>query len=490
MSFANPYNFVCINDTFLFRWENIPGIDDEKLMTFLMQNFNVGWMNAEKIDISNDGETIKVTCGTNFLSLTLNNERTNVNIEIDDGRTDKFIVKIENYELNIYYDTKRNNLRQKSWSSYDTLGEYTGEIVCHMRFLSDFITVDTSSTKNNNYNKKPLKINGNLGIQGSSLKGLIRSTAEAISNSCISMISKPYKYKFMHGMPVGTSTSGVTYKKIYNRGKYYLVFDQKKYVAEKKYIDSCNNKNGLCICCTLFGTTVDENESFMFKGKLRFSDAIYLGFCNEDNEIVEKKNKIKSIKLKTHSLSNPKNHHENFYLNGTEIKGRKFYYHHQNDYLYKSRNGDSAELVEKDSVLKFTISFENLTKEEYGLLMTTLELESGLGHKIGMGKPLGLGSCIIKITEIKEFSKKRYHSIDSSCEIYNESNKNIIERKNLIKKYWITEIPSDLQCILTLDNGFNVEYPKKNGKEFKNGLHEPCKDFSGNDIKSINNPQV
>ena len=288
MNFANPYNFVYIDDTFLFSWENIPGIDDKKLKKFLMQNFNIEWINTEKINISNDGTTIKVTDGTNFLSLMLNNEKTNVNLEIDDVRTDKFIVKTENSKLNIYDNTKVNNRRQKRWLSHDTLGKYTGEIVCHMRFLSDFITVDTSSTGNNNY-KKPLMIKEDVGIQGSSLKGLIRSTAEAISNSCISMISNEYKYRFMHGMPVGTSTFGVTYKKIYDRGKYYLVFDQTKFVAEKKCIDFCNNKNGLCICCTLFGTTVDEKESFTFKGKLRFSDAIYLGFCNKDHIIVEKK---------------------------------------------------------------------------------------------------------------------------------------------------------------------------------------------------------
>ena len=77
-----------------------------------------------------------------------------------------------------------------------------------------------------------------------------------------------------------------------------------------------------------------------------------------------------------------------------------------------------------------------------------------IGHKIGMGKPLGLGSCIIEVKEIKEFTKNRYHSIDSSCEIYNKTEMNIIGRKNIIKDYWKTGIPPELKCILTLDNGF------------------------------------
>ena len=101
-----------------------------------------------------------------------------------------------------------------------------------------------------------------------------------------------------------------------------------------------------------------------------------------------------------------------------------------------------------------------------------------------MGKPLGLGSCIIEVTEIKEFTKNRYHSIDSSCEMYNKTKNNIIERKNTIKGYCKTVIPPDLQCILTLDNGFNVEYPARFRNEFKGNLHGTCEDFSKNPIKS------
>lgn len=67
-----------------------------------MQNFNIEWVKAAKINKNDDNKTIKITNDTNFLSLTLNNEKNKVNIEIDDGRTDKFIVKTENGELNIY----------------------------------------------------------------------------------------------------------------------------------------------------------------------------------------------------------------------------------------------------------------------------------------------------------------------------------------------------------------------------------------------------
>ena len=91
-------------DKYLFSWEKVPGIDSVRLIEFLMQNFNIEWIKTAKINKNDDGKTIRITNDTNFISLTLNNEKNNVNIEIDDGRTDKFIVKTENGELNIYKD--------------------------------------------------------------------------------------------------------------------------------------------------------------------------------------------------------------------------------------------------------------------------------------------------------------------------------------------------------------------------------------------------
>ena len=91
-------------DKYLFNWEKVSGNDSEGLIEFLMQNFNIEWIKTAKINKNEDVRTIRMTNDTNFLSLTLNNEKNNVNIEIDDGRTDKFIVKTENGELNIYYN--------------------------------------------------------------------------------------------------------------------------------------------------------------------------------------------------------------------------------------------------------------------------------------------------------------------------------------------------------------------------------------------------
>jgi CRISPR-associated protein (TIGR03986 family) len=44
------------------------------------------------------------------------------------------------------------------------------------------------------------------------------------------------------------------------------------------------------------------------------------------------------------------------------------------------------------------IRFENLSKEELGALLFVLDLPEGCAHKLGMGKPLGLGSVRITPT--------------------------------------------------------------------------------------------
>lgn len=86
----------------LFSWGKILGNDDkEKLSKFLMQNFSIEWVTSEKINKIND-TTITATGESNSLSLTLNADNTNVNLEINNVIKYAFIVKTENGKLNIY----------------------------------------------------------------------------------------------------------------------------------------------------------------------------------------------------------------------------------------------------------------------------------------------------------------------------------------------------------------------------------------------------
>ncbi len=85
---------------YLFRWNEIPG-KDKDLLDFLKQIFAVDWIKTAKPE-KIDERTIKISSEKNFILLKLNNEKTNVDIKIDDGRCIKTIAKMENDKLNIY----------------------------------------------------------------------------------------------------------------------------------------------------------------------------------------------------------------------------------------------------------------------------------------------------------------------------------------------------------------------------------------------------
>ncbi len=67
--------------------------------------------------------------------------------------------------------------------------------------------------------------------------------------------------------------------------------------------------------------------------------------------------------------------------------------------------------IKRNLKFKSRIRFENLTKEELGALLFALDLPENHYHKIGMGKPLGLGSIEIKPSLFIVDRKERYTSL-------------------------------------------------------------------------------
>jgi hypothetical protein len=85
----------------VFSWDEIPGKDEEVLRKFLTQKFRIDWVKTAKIE-KFYGKIIRVYSEKNSISLKLNDEKTEVILEIDDGRTNKFEAKMENEGLKIY----------------------------------------------------------------------------------------------------------------------------------------------------------------------------------------------------------------------------------------------------------------------------------------------------------------------------------------------------------------------------------------------------
>lgn len=113
-----------VENMYIFNWENVPGKDNGRLVEYLEQKYGVDWVRTAKIEKIDKNE-IRIASEKNFLSLRLNNENTKVTLTINNVRTDEFIVKIENNNLNIYKDTEqkiRQGVKLESRYPYSMLG--------------------------------------------------------------------------------------------------------------------------------------------------------------------------------------------------------------------------------------------------------------------------------------------------------------------------------------------------------------------------------
>jgi len=89
-------------ERYLFSWDEIPGNDSIQLIDFLNQKFGIDWVKTAKIEKIDNDKIIKVYTKKNHILLKLNNNKTKLNLEIDDVKTDALIAKTENDKLNIY----------------------------------------------------------------------------------------------------------------------------------------------------------------------------------------------------------------------------------------------------------------------------------------------------------------------------------------------------------------------------------------------------
>ena len=195
----------------------------------------------------------------------------------------------------------------------------------------------------------------------------------------------------------------------------------------------------LCFACRMFGTIGDhteikngekkEEKTVAMASKIFISDALSI---NERNKNMEEKINLKPLGEPHPSLAS-------FYLeNGTydklnsQIRGRKFYWHHTEKINagkgYKSylntllddgtnkKVSSTIYFLKPEQNFEFEVSFKDLTDEELGILIYSLELEQDLLHKFGKAKAFGLGSCEIKITDCLLESSQKYTSFVKAYE--------------------------------------------------------------------------
>ncbi|OGW15405.1 MAG: hypothetical protein A3G93_06825 [Nitrospinae bacterium RIFCSPLOWO2_12_FULL_45_22] len=313
---------------------------------------------------------------------------------------------------------------------------------------------------------------------------MIRSIAEAISSACFSMFSAEYRDDIQNRTLIAAfnaipnsqwqnvgqnvqktnynSPSGNSWEIERERRRYKVNFSYG--IPDESKNDGCylrDEKKGLCICCRLFGTSnksVGEGQEGQegFGGKVSFSD------IKIENGSLERRF------LRDHALSSPKPHHESFYLNHNgNLRGRKFYYHRPPDNeAIKTQyfpGCDAIELLVSGN-LSFPVTYENLSDEELGLLLLSLRLDDSMCHKIGLGKPLGLGT--IKI----EFDEKGFKNINMFDRYKGKKGADSTEVSYFINKLknaknsFHTDAWEDLRAILNyppINHGLPIKYPDR-----------------------------
>jgi CRISPR-associated protein (TIGR03986 family) len=196
----------------------------------------------------------------------------------------------------------------------------------------------------------------------------------------------------------------------------------------------CDNRNDLCAACDLFGMISDNGSA---ASKLRFSDAVLAEGCEPvwddpcflDELAGPKASATEFYVRKPGNADNwtydyayrwkrdggrvlPEIDNDSVNLANTRIRGRKFYWHSP-DGSYKIAKLDQLNQQEQESKLKrlckvhplkegsfkFRVYFNRVKESDlYKMIwVLTIGMSDAHGHKIGMGKPIGLGSVGIKV---------------------------------------------------------------------------------------------
>ena len=115
-----------------------------------------------------------------------------------------------------------------------------------------------------------------------------------------------------------------------------------------------------------------------------------------------------------------------------KIRGNKLYWHKKtdvNDWRESGPKGKSHpgkfKALKPNNTFTGRIRFENLTNEELGALLFAIELPENCCHKLGMGKPYGLGTVKLSIEKLHiDDRQERYNKL-----IKDDGNWNLPDKK-------------------------------------------------------------
>jgi hypothetical protein len=190
-------------------------------------------------------------------------------------------------------------------------------------------------------------IDQKLSIQGSSLKGCIRSVYEAITNSTLAVITSKYRDKIpSERLP-------------------------------------CKNKKELCPASQVFG-------ALDWQGLIDFNDAR----CEKTG--------FATGFMPSLYRPRPDQRHAYFDAKG-KVAGRKFYYHTIRAIDKGQNQGIPVQQATKEYTFTTQLHFRNLQPEQLGTLLIVLgqDPKYPIALKVGGGKPIGMGTMTVEVTQAR-----------------------------------------------------------------------------------------
>lgn len=289
----------------------------------------------------------------------------------------------------------------------------------------------------------------------------------------------------------------------------------------------CNQINKLCPACALFGIAGKESAA----SRVRFTDALV---SDKLNKIEAYYDEVRILK----ELAGPKLSATEFYLkknidnadlwnydyaikskNGIsgyipEIRGRKFYWHHANPdpYIAKDKENNSDYVTERNAAVRplkknvsfqFKVYFNDITESELKRLLWVLTIgdKKENAHKIGMGKPIGLGSVKVNVTEVnvREISMTNdsvEYAIEDKLAQYNISQMTAIDlgcTEQILEEYlFLTQLAHTFSNIIAYPSNIdkNEVEKKKNFQWFMANKGAGINPIIENPLPPVKKPEL
>jgi hypothetical protein len=196
------------------------------------------------------------------------------------------------------------------------------------------------------------------------------------------------------------------------------------------------NRNYLSPAETLLGVVRESKKSEAEKGSKDPLPALASRLRFHDARLTSGSPRLAREPVTLQILSSPKPPSPAFYFQGNVSKqqldlndykpqGRKFYLHHPKQQIdaamYVSRHDDLGLRKQKTRIrpllpgnaFEFHVDFENLSDAELHLLLTSLRPAVEFRHRIGMGKPLGLGTVRVDVLGVFEVDRTARYGSDN-----------------------------------------------------------------------------